>query len=181
MSVRIKEILKTDSLAGSRIVINNNFKAIKADIATIDDFFIFDEDTNDRVGLKSPLLKCNNIEAETIKNLENKELVFYKNNLPCLKFNENGHLIIRKDSTLDLDLQATLEELASNRIDITGIANQVEENLLAEDRFWETVIRRLVNNSTFIYLLVEKILGNSRFQTQVIEWIERYAPQPTPE
>lgn len=178
MGVRVKEILKSDSLAGSRIVINNNFKAIKADIATIDEFFLFDEETGDRIGLTSPLLQCNNIEAEKIKNLQDKELVFYKDNLPCLKFNENGHLIIRKDSTLDLDLQAKLEELASNRLDINGVANQVEENLLNDNTFWTLMINKLVNNSAFIDLIVEKILGNVRFQNQVIEWIEQYAPTP---
>lgn len=178
MSVRIKEILKTDSLAGSRIVINNNFKAIKADIASIDDFFIFDEETGERVGLTSPLLRCNNIEAEKIKNLESKELVFYKDTLPCLKFNENGHVIIRKDSTLNLDLQETLEELASNRLDINGVANQVEENLLNDNQFWSLVINKLVNNDAFIDLLIERILNNNRFKNQVIEWIEQYAPTP---
>ena len=41
--MRIKEILKTDSLAGSRIVLNSNFKNIKAEIADIDKFYEFDE------------------------------------------------------------------------------------------------------------------------------------------
>lgn len=181
MGVRIKEILKTDSLAGSRIVINNNFKNIKADIAEIDDFFIFDEETGERIGLKSPLLKCDNIEAEKIKNLVNKELIFYKNELPCLKFNENGHVIIRKDSTLNLDLQEELERLATGGIDINGLANQVEETIINDDRFWEIIIRRLTNNSAFIDLIIEKILNNSIFRNKVIEWIERYAPTPTPE
>lgn len=178
--MRIKEILKTDSLAGSRIVINNNFKAVKNEFGKIDEFFIFDEDDN-RIGLKSPLLRCNNIEAETIKNIAEKELVLYRNELPCLTFNQDGHVIIRKDRDLNLDLQKTLEELASNRIDIEGIANQVEAELLEDPAWLELLKNKLLSDNAFINGIIRKIVSNTGFKNQMIEWIEEYAPEPKPE
>lgn len=178
--MRIKEILKTDSLAGSRIVINNNFKAVKNEFGKIDEFFIFDEDDN-RIGLKSPLLRCNNIEAETIKNIAEKELVLYRNELPCLTFNQDGHVIIRKDRDLNLDLQETLEKLASTTVDIQGIANQVKAKLLEDPAWLESLKRKLVDDASFINQLINKILNSSVFKDQVINWIEEYAPEPKPE
>lgn len=178
--MRIKEILKTDSLAGSRIVINNNFKAVKNEFGKIDEFFIFDEDDN-RIGLKSPLLRCNNIEAETIKNIAEKELVLYRNELPCLTFNQDGHVIIRKDRDLNLDLQETLEKLASTTIDVQGIANQVKAKLLEDSAWLESLKLKLISDASFINQLISKILNNSVFKDQVINWIEEYAPEPKPD
>jgi hypothetical protein len=85
-----------------------------------------------------------------------------------------------KTATIEVNrlVPTKLEELASNRLDINGVANQVEENLLSDDQFWSLIINKLVNNDAFIDLLVERILNNNRFKNQVIEWIEQYAPTP---
>ena len=179
--MRIKEILRTDSLAGSRIVINNNFKNTKAEVDQLNRYFDFEGVGliyHDDEGENTPINYINSKEIITSKIQGDENFTVYKDALPCLKFNENGHVIIRKDSTLNLDLQQTLEELASNRLDINGVANQVEENLLNDDQFWSLVINKLVNNDAFIDLLIERILNNNRFKNQVIEWIEQYAPTP---
>ena len=98
----------------------------------------------------------------------------------CIAFNEDGDLLIRQNSKCELNVRAKLEELASNRIDIEGIANQVEAELLRDTVWLGNLKNTLITDNAFINALVSRILQNTNFKNQIISWIQEYAPTPAP-
>lgn len=180
--MRIKEILKTDSLAGSRILINNNFKNTKTEVEKLEKYFDFEG-----VGLiyhnddeSTPINYVNSKEIITNKIQGNESFIIYKDELPCIKFNGDGHLIIRKDSSLNLDLQAKLEELASNRVDVAALTNEVEQRLKQDPTLLTDLTTSLKNDNEFINTIVTKVINSPAFTDKVIRLIEQYGPTPTP-
>ena len=175
--MRIKEILKTDSLAGSRIIINNNFKNVKNEFEGIDDFFVFDDEGN-RVALKSPYVLSDEIITKKISG--NQKLQIFDNGLLCAWFDEDGDLIIRKDNKCELNVREAIENAARTTLDISGIANEVEAAILADEAFINALIDKLLANERFISRIISKILNNNGFINKMIDLIEQYAPEPTP-
>lgn len=155
--MRIKDILRTDSLAGSRIIINNNFKNVENEFSGIDKFFKFEDGKRDgkRVALTSPYIVSDKIITNKIwgtSDSENQKFGIFDNGLLCACFDENGDLLIRKDSKCELNVRKALEQAMGTD---TNIGN------------------------TDISSLVDEILNNRRFIDKLIELIEEYAPKST--
>lgn len=149
--MRIKDILRTDSLAGSRIIINNNFKNVENEFSGIDKFFKIED--GKRVALTSPYIVSDKIITNKIwgtSDSENQKFGIFDNGLLCACFDENGDLLIRKDSKCELNVRKALEQAMGTD---TNIGN------------------------TDISSLVDEILNNRRFIDKLIELIEEYTPK----
>lgn len=181
LKMRIKEILKTDSLAGSRIIINNNFKNTKNEIEDIDRFFVFDNEGN-RIALTSPYVLSDEIITKKISG--NQKLQIFDNGLLCAWFDEDGDLIIRKDNKCELNVREAIEKAASTTVDVAGIVNEVEAAILKDDKFIDSladkIIDKILANEKFVSRIISRILNDSKFINEIIELIKKYAPEPKP-
>lgn len=181
LKMRIKEILKTDSLAGSRIIINNNFKNTKNEIEDIDRFFVFDNEGN-RIALTSPYVLSDEIITKKISG--NQKLQIFDNGLLCARFDEDGDLIIRKDNKCELNVREAIEKAASTTVDVAGIVNEVEAAILKDDKFIDSladkIIDKILANEKFVSRIISRILNDSKFINEIIELIKKYAPDPKP-
>lgn len=174
---KIKEILKTDSLAGSRIVINRNFANLELDITEIDKFYIFDSDGN-RIGIKTPILTADRINV--LELYGNETIKIFNNNILCIDFNDNGELLIRKDGNCSFNVKDEIEKAAGAVIDIDGIINAVESSIIKDEAFIEEIAKKLMGNEVFTEFLVDRIISNETFTNKVIELIDSHC-KPAPQ
>ncbi|WP_296864551.1 hypothetical protein [uncultured Methanobrevibacter sp.] len=172
--MEVKEILKTDSLAGSRIIINNNFNHVNSEISSINEFFIFDK--NKRIGITSPIVGCSSLITNKI--VGNDSLDIYKNELLCVTFNDDGEILIRKDGNCNLNVVEELSKLYNYKIDITGISNKVKNDILNDKEYITELTNELSSNLNFINTITTNVLNNSNFRDELIKLIEQYAPVP---
>lgn len=167
--MRIKEILRTDSLAGSRIVINNNFKNTKAEVDQLNRYFDFEGVGliyHDDEGENTPINYINSKEIITSKIQGDENFTVYKNDLPCIKFNENGNLLIRHGNKCDLDVDKEIENLKNNVVDEEGIANRVENHILTDDTFISGrggLIDKIKENRRFLHYISDSLFDTPTF------------------
>ncbi|WP_296864549.1 hypothetical protein [uncultured Methanobrevibacter sp.] len=106
MEINVYEILSTDSLSGSRIVINDNFKTLADGLNMLYNNITFDENKN---------MNLNNVNSISSNEITTNTLSIRLNDgryiIPttCLSFNEDGHLLIKgENGNIDLDVNAAL-------------------------------------------------------------------------
>lgn len=157
--IRIKEILKTDSLAGSRIIINSNFKNLKNEFTEIDNFFKFDKDTNTRVALTSPYIESDEVITKKITGADNLEI--YSSDIICARFNNDGELVIRDNSELTLNVNQSLKDLSSRISEINAAAY---DRLLSDDEFLEKLKEKLLADESFILSIANSIKNWDYFE-----------------
>ena len=100
MKIDIYEILSTNSLSGSRIIINDNFKLLADGINRLYNNINIDEDDNMIISD----IKEISTDTANIKNLNADN--YSKNNQVCMKLDDNNHLIILDENgelTLDVN------------------------------------------------------------------------------
>ena len=97
MRIDVYEILTTNSLSGSRIIINDNFKMLAEGLNSLYNNIDIDDDG------KMSLNNIKTIDCETA-NIKNANISNYSNGTKvCMKIDENGHLILL-DENGDLKL-----------------------------------------------------------------------------
>lgn len=97
MRIDVYEILTTNSLSGSRIIINDNFKMLAEGLNSLYNNIDIDDDR------KMSLNDIKMLNCETV-NTKNANISNYSNGTKvCMKIDENGHLILL-DENGDLKL-----------------------------------------------------------------------------
>ena len=174
--MKIREIFKEDSLAGSRIIINNNFSNIKNEIEKIDNFFDFngsDDTIKNEGGLLSKYVNTDLIKTKQIFGKDNI-LELYCNDILCAQFDNDGNLLIRNDSECNLNVNEKLANLDKIVIDVDGIANEVEQLLLGDEEF-----KLSIKNSIIDEEFINNLFENTYFQSKLEDFINKhYQTQP---
>lgn len=156
MEINVYEILSTDSLSGSRIVINDNFKTLADGLNMLYNNITFDENKN---------MNLNNINSISSNEITTNTLSIRLNDgryiIPttCLSFNEDGHLLIKgENGNIDLDVNAALFNIVNiepENENQTLLIESVENNI--GPCVGGTIDHEFMYNDTYIVTVNTKI------------------------
>jgi len=120
MRIDVYEILTTNSLSGSRIIINDNFKMLADGLNSLYSNIGIDDDG--KMSLNN--IKTLNCETASITNANIRN---FSNGINvCMKIDENGHLLLLDENgQLTLDVNTLLTScLLKNKVDANIETNQ---------------------------------------------------------
>lgn len=113
MRIDVYEILTTNSLSGSRIIINDNFKMLADGLNSL--YSNIGIDNDGKMSLNN--IKTLNCETASITNANIRN--FSNGTNVCMKIDENGHLLLLDENgqlTLDVNTLLT-SDLLKNKVD----------------------------------------------------------------
>lgn len=124
MSIKVYEILSTDSLAGSRLVINDNFTMLQDSLNALYNNITINDDSTMSI----------NVEDANIKNFVNDSGTTY------MTFNDKGHLILLDSAgKLTLDVNKFIENYNSGSGSGSGSGDSESESKKLEEEVEEQI------------------------------------------